>query len=281
MIRQEINSANLGSVEVMIRDCPMCGQNNDEQPALATSFDVWEIKECGDCAFVYIDKAPDYEKLLSDLSWEHTLQVEAKRRSEIRPIGYRLSRMARFRQKLLPRKNVGVMVSQKAMPGPVLDLGCGGGGYISQLPDEFIPYGIEISKQLADSAKQRLGTRGGNCLNAPALEGLMELPDNMFSGAILRSYLEHELNPLPTLKELYRVLRPGGVAVIKVPNYGSLNRIVQGSKWCGFRYPDHLNYFTPRSLRAMCEKVGFQCNFGLTYKLPTSDNMYLDITKPG
>ena len=73
--------------------------------------------------------------------------------------------------------------------------------------------------------------------------------------------------------------RPIAVAVVKVPNYASLNRMVMGRKWCGFRYPDQLNYFTPASLAAIAEAACFRARFGLTYRLPTSDNMYATLTK--
>jgi hypothetical protein len=76
------------------------------------------------------------------------------------------------------------------------------------------------------------------------------------------------------------VLAPGGFAVVKVPNYASLNRMVMGAHWCGFRYPEHLNYFTPKSLAGMAAKAGFAAGFGLTGRLPTSDNMWAVLTKP-
>ena len=41
-----------------------------------------------------------------------------------------------------------------------------------------------------------------------------------------------------------------------MPNFGSVNRRVSGSQWCGFRYPDHVNYFTPQSLRTMAADCG-------------------------
>ena len=78
----------------------------------------------------------------------------------------------------------------------------------------------------------------------------------------LGASLEHEADPLPVLKGLRRVLAPTAFAVVKVPNYGSLNRIVMGQRWCGFRYPDHLNYFSPDTLRAMAKKAGFETRFG-------------------
>ena len=66
---------------------------------------------------------------------------------------------------------------------------------------------------------------------------------------------------------------------MKVPNYGSLNRMVMGKRWCGFRYPDHLNYFTPRTLAAMADGAGFDTEWGATGRLPTSDNMWAVLTK--
>lgn len=277
----EVQSQNLGAVQVLHRDCPMCGRNNDDQPALDYSYDVWTIRECRDCGFVYIDKGPDYAKLFDELSWETTTKVEEQRRADLRPVTYKASKLTRLRMHLLPRLHMPTLVEIWAQPGPVIDLGCGDGAQMDDMSTAFVPFGIEISTELAKAADQRFSVHGGACVNAPTLEGLQSLADGYFAAATLRSYLEHEMNPLPVLGEIHRVLAPGGVAIIKVPNYGSLNRMVMGRKWCGFRYPDHLNYFTPKSLKKMGEKVGFTAHYGLTYTLPTSDNMYVVFKKDG
>jgi hypothetical protein len=52
-----------------------------------------------------------------------------------------------------------------------------------------------------------------------------------------------------------------------------------GRKWCGFRYPDHLNYFTPASLRSMAAKAGFAIHFRYRHWLPTNDNMRVTLEK--
>lgn len=75
------------------------------------------------------------------------------------------------------------------------------------------------------------------------------------------------------LEELGRVLEPGGLALVKVPNFGSLNRMVMGRHWCGFRHPDHLNYFTPVTLRLLAAIAGFEVELSPTDVLPTDDNM--------
>ena len=121
--------------------------------------------------------------------------------------------------------------------------------------------------------------RGGYAINAPCAEGLAQFPPKYFDACSARSYLEHEAHPLEVLKGAFRVLKPGGVLVAKVPNYACLNRAVMGRKWCGFRYPDHLNYFTPASLRSMAAKAGFAVHFRYLHGLPTNDNMWVTMEK--
>ena len=268
-----------GKIGIVHRACPLCEHDNAAQPASRYSHDIWEVKNCSRCGFVYIEKAPDYEALFSNMAWERTTKVEEQRRAVIRPFSYKFSKRTRWRLHILPRKKMHLLVEAHARPGNLIDLGCGDGGAMAKLNADFVPFGVEISKNLAASANEVFGARGGRAINAPSLEGLKEFPDAFFSAATLRSYLEHEMKPAPVLRELHRTLAPGAVAIVKVPNYGSLNRMVTGRKWCGFRYPDHPNYFTPGTLRAMAEGCGYRVWFGLTFRLPTSDNMYAVLTK--
>ena len=181
---------------------------------------------------------------------------------------------------MLPRKNAARLVERYALPGLVVDLGCANGPLGDELGEKFVPIGVEISSDLAQLADTAFKKRGGYAINAPGLAGLKTFPDDYFSAATLRSYLEHELNPKEVLKELFRCMVKGGIAVIKVPNYGSVNRMVTGSRWCGLRFPDHLNYFTPSSLRKMAVECGFRVRrFNFIDRLPTSDNMWMIIEK--
>ncbi|MEE8499591.1 MAG: class I SAM-dependent methyltransferase [Kiloniellales bacterium] len=268
-----------GKFAIVHRACPLCAHDNAAGPAGRYSHETWEVKDCARCGFVYIEKAPEYEALFSEMAWERTTKIEERRRAEIRPFSYGFSKKTRARMRILPRKKMHLLVEAHARPGNVIDLGCGDGMVMAKLSGDFVPFGVEISRHLAASAKRVFGARGGRAINAPSLEGLTEFPDAFFCAASLRSYLEHEMKPLPVLRELHRTLAPGGVAIVKVPNYGSLNRMVMGRKWCGFRYPDHLNYFTPGTLRAMAERCGYRVWFGWTFRLPTSDNMYAVLTK--
>jgi len=263
-------------LNVVERPCPQCAHRNGPAAKARYGDGIWRAVACERCGFVYLDKAPDYEELFSRLAWEKTTKIEEVRREAARPISYKLSKKTRMRLHLFPRKDVIDLVARFVRPGNVVDLGCGNGILINKLDAAFTPFGVEISSALAEQADALLRARGGAVINAPSLHGLKTFADGHFTGATLRSYLEHELNPKTVLQELHRVLAPEGIAIIKVPNYGSLNRRVMGARWCGFRFPDHLNYFTPSSLSAMVGDCGFRVRrFNLLDRMPTSDNMWM------
>jgi SAM-dependent methyltransferase len=274
-----VETDRFGTVPVVHRNCQLCGRNNDDAPPSAFSYRPWTIKECPGCGFVYIDTAPRYEVQTATMAWERTTKIEEQRRAALRPISYKLSKRTRFRMHFLPKRTMVGYVAARIEGGHVLDLGCGDGHAMAGFPPPFVPFGIEISAAAAAIADRAFRARGGHAISAPCVEGLRRFPKGFFAAASLRSYLEHEAEPLRVIENLRRVLAPRGFAVVKVPNYSSLNRRVMGRRWCGFRYPDHLNYFTPETLGSMAHKAGFETDFGLTGRLPTSDNMWAVLTK--
>ena len=118
-------------------------------------------------------------------------------------------------------------------------------------------------------------------MNQSALEGLGSFPEDTFDLIVMSSFLEHEVNPLPLLRRCRERLRRGGAIVLKVPNFASLNRRLRGAQWCGFRWPDHVNHFTPRTLKAMMRQAGLEVQ-RMTFldRHPFSDNMYAVVKKP-
>lgn len=263
------------------RVCPNCSQNNASSSPLPISSGEWQVKKCSSCGFVYLENAPKYEELFKNIAWEKSSKVETVRREREHPVQDRISRVTRKRLKL-PRKNVLDLLARYAPDGPVIDLGCGNGGYMLQLAARHIPCGIEISRNLAVEGARNLAPRGGWVLNAPALQGLSAVQETDFAAVVMRAYLEHEIHPFEILREAFRVMKRGGILIIKVPNYGSINAAVMGKNWCGIRFPDHVNYFTPESLSNMVKGAGFSIDqFGLfSFRQPTSDNMWMIARKP-
>ena len=85
---------------------------------------------------------------------------------------------------------------------------------------------------------------------------------------------------LDALEARYEADVSAAHAIIKVPNYNSINRRVRGNKWCGFRFPDHVNQFTPKTLLTMVSNANYEVvKFNFFDYLPTSDNMWM-VIKP-
>ncbi len=257
--------------------CPICGTDNRNEPALSYSREPWEIKECKACGMVYLENPPASEALEDELAWEKTFANESKERRKRSPLLYMAGRAPKAAvQRVTKRNKLLDFVTKNIKPGPILDIGCAGGHTLASLPETYIPFGIEISHELSQVAASAFGPRGGAVIQADALAGLAQMPRNEFNGIIMTSFLEHDTKAKETLLAVRRVMREDARLIVKVPNYASWNRRVRGSRWCGFRFPDHVNYFTPDTLTQMLSKAGLGIvRFGILDRLPTSDTMWL------
>lgn len=261
------------------------------------SRDQWEVVACVETGMVFLRNPPEYSALVEDLAWERTFELETVRRRETEPILNALStgiKRVRLSLKKTDRiTRVALQFWRKTGDDAdhdrfqLVDVGCGDGRimigaieYFSAKGIHFVPTGIEISRALSIRAHEAAQVFGGRCLQKSGLEGLEELPADFADLMFLCSYLEHEVHPLAVLRECRRVLRSGGIALVKVPNFASWNRIVRQRRWCGFRYPDHVNYFTPATLRALVENAGLRIlRMNWLDRIPTNDSMYAVISK--
>lgn len=99
--------------------------------------------------------------------------------------------------------------------GRVLDAGCGVGMYVKALlPYADQVYGIEIEDEHLEIAAH---TVPAAYLQAAAAEAL-PYADNQFDLILSHEVLEHVADDRQAIAEMVRVLRPGGRAVIFVPN---------------------------------------------------------------
>ena len=268
--------------DIVQRVCPSCGTDNVAGVATIFGDANWPIKKCAACEFVYLEVAPVYERLVEEFAWEKTSASETMRRVKKEPILQAVSKLLKaFRNRWLKRDKLQILIRQFIPSGNVVDIGCAGGGALGNLDLKYVPHGIEISRALALIANEKVKSRGGYVVHDAAVPGLGKFPTDYFSGVLLSAFLEHEIEPKPLLSEVFRTLGPGGRCIVKVPNFASLNRVIRGRNWCGFRLPDHVNYFTPANLVKMCRQTGFEvAKFSLVDHLPTSDNMWIVIQKP-
>ena len=226
------------------------------------------------CGFVYMRNCADYTELSENISWSKQFAAQKVERQNTRPVFDYIDQKTRWRLHLFPRPETYRFTNQLVARGNVVDLGCSAGANLMRLHHGLKPFGVEIEKLRAQQADEVLKTRDGSCVHAPAIEGLERFADDFFHGAMLNSFLEHESQPLKLLRVMRDKIRPDGVCIVKVPNCSSINAKIMKSSWCGIRIPDHVNYFTPKSLATLAAKAKFRCEFPAAANLPTNDNFW-------
>lgn len=268
--------------QLMHRACPLCGNDNASGPALFPSL-PWHIRQCAACSMVYLENAPTYELLSDDsAAWQRSWREEKQRRAKREPVLTAARKITHgVRDAIKPRDKLTALVKRYIPRGTVLDVGCGVGHRAERFPAAVIPFGIEIEKAAATRANALFAARGGRAFSAPALASLDVFEDVSFDGMVMYAYLEHEVEPAAVLRRAFAKLRPGAPLIIKAPNHGCVNRSVRGLRWCGYRLPHHVNYFTPATLTRMLRDATFDIlRFNALDRFPTSDNMWLVARRP-
>lgn len=92
--------------------------------------------------------------------------------------------------------------------------------------------------------------------------------------------LEHLIDPLAALVDARRAVDTDGVLVIEIPQWNSAGRIVRGSDWAQFRPPEHINFFSKRSLAAALRHTGWDVVRSST-PYPHSAELALDAVRKG
>ena len=142
----------------------------------------------------------------------------------------------------------------------VLDVGCGQGELLQWLDETgFEPHGIEPADDAAAIARGR-----GLDAQTATLEDLLAEsdPPSTYDAVVLLNVLEHVPYAAETLRRVGRLLEPGGLLYIKVPNEFNPLQLAAQSKlgadpwWIAV--PDHVNYFDIASLCALNRQLGFE-----------------------
>jgi len=143
----------------------------------------------------------------------------------------------------------------------LLDIGCAYGFFLLFAKERgFDPYGLEISSETSRYAREHgLNIQGSTLSEA-------ELADDFFDVIIMNNVLEHTPDPSAELKRVRSILRVGGIVYIAVPNYDSLVAKVDGYNWKMKSWPNHLYYFTGKTLSYLLQRTGFRAQEVFTHR---------------
>lgn len=152
--------------------------------------------------------------------------------------------------------------------GSILDIGCGRGFLLQKLhakaPDAKL-YGTDISQKLCQISKENNPYATIEQGDAEALP----YPDSMFDFVFMTEALEHMLDYDQAVSEARRVLKPGGIFIVTVPN----------RDWAAYDFYDETrnkemqpvddHYFRVEEIRSLLTRHAFKIA-----KYRGSDNLY-------
>jgi ubiquinone/menaquinone biosynthesis C-methylase UbiE len=159
----------------------------------------------------------------------------------------------------------------------LLDAGCGEGFYLMLLRNLYgcRLVGIESDQKMLDLAQQWIKPTEKLLLQTKDI-CQMNFPENYFDKIICSEVLEHIDDDNLAVKNLFRVLKPGGVLVVTVPNknyplvWDPLNKLREALGWGHFDAKntilggiwsyDHKRLYDNQELESLLVTNGFRVN---------------------
>ena len=145
-------------------------------------------------------------------------------------------------------------ILRKALPGggSILDVGCASGFFLESLGETWQRHGLEISHLAAQLAKERKGIVVHECDIASA-----KFSDASFDAVCSFDVVEHLAEPMAFFREARRVLKPSGLLLLGTGDAGSLGARLSGNRWTYLCIPEHISFFSRRSLGTGLRTAGF------------------------
>ncbi len=154
-----------------------------------------------------------------------------------------------FTARMCSRRRLKIVRSAtgKSTEGKLLDIGCGDGSFLLEARRAgWVVMGTELNPSMAREAG--LDVREDIALLADEEE---------FDCVTMWHTLEHMRDMPSMLRHAARLLRPGGVLIVAVPDWGGLQARLSGPRWLHLDVPRHLYHFDAGALGHCIASAGF------------------------
>lgn len=133
----------------------------------------------------------------------------------------------------------------------VLDIGCGFGETIGYHQARGCDaHGVEMDRNI-----ERVAKHYGFKIKLGSFRAADYEPSS-FDYVTMDQVLEHVANPVELLQGVAQVLKPGGIAIVSVPNAQGLGASLFRGRWLNWHAPYHMHFFSVRSMRIAVENSG-------------------------
>ena len=229
--------------------CPVCPDARKQlvYQVPAADGNLRSIVSCSDCGLIFVSPRIASEKIAATYSGKEYFERNDDRTGYQNYLQDRELHLIFFRRQLAELEN--------RLPGrKLLDVGCAGGFLIHEAVHRgWQAEGVELSSFASAYARDTLGlnVRTGSLRES-------DFAANSFDAVVMDDVIEHFENPLTEVREVYRILKPGGGFLLHTPNAGSPWRTFMGKKWIHLKPDEHLFYFDPSTIDTLLSKAGFE-----------------------
>lgn len=231
--------------------CPTCGSNQHKiYLTKRTHAGDYTIVTCGQCGLLYLDPMPSAAELAAyynnpDYFHGDEAGYEGDYTKQRASIEHESQRRLNRIEALVPKA--------AGMQTRVLDFGCAAGYFLGVAQHRgWDITGIELAQGMAAQASTSLGITVHASFNAN------DFAPASFDAITLWEVIEHLPEPRATLKELRRMLNPGGVLALSTPNTGHWQAQHKPDWWSEFKPPAHVVFYTEQTLGEALRRVGFE-----------------------
>lgn len=217
--------------------CPLCQRKNFQ---VLFKKEKRQIVKCLNDGLVFVNPQPSKKEIATLYGPDYFQSFDPYLKNRQAHLRYFRKKLAQIEKRIKKK-------------GRILDIGCALGFFLQEAEKrEWQPMGVDVSDFVLEYCrKQGLEVKKGIIKEA-------KLPASLFEAVVSLQTIEHEANPLEHVKEIHRILKPGGLVVITTPNHDSWTRKLMGSKWFGYRHQEHLFFLTKEVLRKILSMAGFR-----------------------
>jgi SAM-dependent methyltransferase len=138
-------------------------------------------------------------------------------------------------------------------PGALLDVGAAAGFFVDEARHAgWDAEGVDVAPSMTEWGRERL-----RVAVQTATFAAMVAPNRAFDAVTMWDYIEHSTDPRGDMRKALDMLRPGGVLILSTGDIGSVLARLSGVRWHLLTPKHHNFYFSPRTMRAMLDRVGF------------------------
>lgn len=234
--------------------CPLC--SGDDARLLSIQKGVYGVVKCRVCGLVYLSPRPARESIAAIYDEQYYKDPTVGYPDYLKTFhDYREIFMQIFNERL-------EAVSTFKERGRVLEVGCAHGLLLDHFRKHgWDTYGVELSQASARYATDVLHL---NVQDVPLEQA--DFPDDFFDVILMLDVIEHFPDHKAAFDVVRRALKQDGIIVAQVPwelsHWEKVLCAIANGRKPGTIEPDavpaHLCFFTPRTLRLMLEKHGFQ-----------------------